>query len=515
MAESDHRSHRDPGAPRSASTGRAQSDDPLAELARLIGQSLPMSDFGSDSRRQIAAANRSTREFDSLRQHDSAVPDELSADGIEEQYPPHESGDYAQDLDRQNDPRDDRQYEPSIRADRSRLSRSSWFRRESQSDPNEEDPQVPAPAAGYDDYDHDAPDQTYDEDYEEDSIPRRRGGFIFVAAVFGLAVLGTAGAFAYRAMFSESMVPSLPPIIKAESGPTKIIPNGAPSKGGVAQEGNAANTGSGERLVSREEQPVEVPPAASSAPRPVSTVPIFPDPTPPPGVGGASIFPPSPVGQPTPAARVDGPSVPPTAPSPAPTPASSANQAAAPAVPPPTPAPPGPKKIRTVSIRTDQSSPDSSPSQAAARQQGAKGAADPNGPLSIIPSSDDAAPVAAGHARNVPPRPAPVSKPAATEATSDTPIATASTGPVAPSGNYSVQVSSQRSEEEAQSAFRALQVKYPNVLGGREATVRRADLGAKGIYYRAMVGPFTSADQASELCSNLKAAGGSCIVQKN
>jgi cell division protein FtsN len=45
--------------------------------------------------------------------------------------------------------------------------------------------------------------------------------------------------------------------------------------------------------------------------------------------------------------------------------------------------------------------------------------------------------------------------------------------------------------------------------------VRRADLGAKGIYYRTMVGPFASADEASDLCTKLKAAGGSCLVQKN
>jgi cell division septation protein DedD len=30
-----------------------------------------------------------------------------------------------------------------------------------------------------------------------------------------------------------------------------------------------------------------------------------------------------------------------------------------------------------------------------------------------------------------------------------------------------------------------------------------------------MVGPFVSAEQANELCTNLKAAGGNCIVQKN
>ncbi len=35
-------------------------------------------------------------------------------------------------------------------------------------------------------------------------------------------------------------------------------------------------------------------------------------------------------------------------------------------------------------------------------------------------------------------------------------------------GSYAVQVSSQRSEAEAQAAFRSLQAKYPNQLGGRQ-----------------------------------------------
>jgi len=70
-------------------------------------------------------------------------------------------------------------------------------------------------------------------------------------------------------------------------------------------------------------------------------------------------------------------------------------------------------------------------------------------------------------------------------------------------------------ESAAQAAFRALQAKYPNQLRGRQATIRRADLGAGGIYYRALVGPFASAEKASELCRGLKAAGGDCIIQKN
>jgi len=82
-------------------------------------------------------------------------------------------------------------------------------------------------------------------------------------------------------------------------------------------------------------------------------------------------------------------------------------------------------------------------------------------------------------------------------------------------GGYAVQVTSQRSEAAAQAEFRALKAKFPNQLGGHEPVIRRADLGSKGVYYRALVGPFASAEQAGTLCSSLKSAGGSCIVQRN
>lgn len=81
-------------------------------------------------------------------------------------------------------------------------------------------------------------------------------------------------------------------------------------------------------------------------------------------------------------------------------------------------------------------------------------------------------------------------------------------------GSY-VQVSSHRSEAEAQAAFRSLQAKYPNQLGGRQPLIHRVDLGAKGTYYRTMVGPFANASEAGELCSSLKAAGGQCLIQRN
>lgn len=99
------------------------------------------------------------------------------------------------------------------------------------------------------------------------------------------------------------------------------------------------------------------------------------------------------------------------------------------------------------------------------------------------------------------------------------PTRVASTSPAqnaAGSGGFLVQVSSQRSEADAQASYRALQGKYPSVLGSQASVVKRVDLGEKGVYYRAFAGPFSSADQATQLCSSLKAAGGpQCLIQRN
>jgi sporulation related protein len=80
---------------------------------------------------------------------------------------------------------------------------------------------------------------------------------------------------------------------------------------------------------------------------------------------------------------------------------------------------------------------------------------------------------------------------------------------------YAVQLTSERTEGRAQSAFQALQAKYPDQLSGRQVVIRRADLGTAGIYYRALVGPFASAGKAAKLCNGLKAAGGDCVILKN
>jgi hypothetical protein len=75
-------------------------------------------------------------------------------------------------------------------------------------------------------------------------------------------------------------------------------------------------------------------------------------------------------------------------------------------------------------------------------------------------------------------------------------------------------VTSQRSEAEAEAAYRALAGKYAAQLGGKPHFIHRVDLGAKGTYYRALVGPYASGNEATEVCSSLKAAGGQCIIQR-
>jgi hypothetical protein len=83
------------------------------------------------------------------------------------------------------------------------------------------------------------------------------------------------------------------------------------------------------------------------------------------------------------------------------------------------------------------------------------------------------------------------------------------------SAGFVVQLASQKTEEEAQASFRNLQAKFPNELGNREPIIRRADMGSKGVWYRTMVGPFGSAQEANQFCTSYKAAGGQCVVPSN
>jgi SPOR domain len=260
-------------------------------------------------------------------------------------------------------------------------------------------------------YDADNPPYFSHEDYQTE-VPRvRRRGLALMIAMTGLALLGTAGAFGYREMFRGSVIATSPPIITASNEPNKVAPvSGQPQakNSGNARPDGADTTGSIEKLVSREEQPVAIEPPKGTTSR----------------VGTPPVLTPITAGQPIP------------------------NQV-------------GPQVF------------------AAADAKGSPPNADTSQHLAAIPTTSASV-----------------------------------TSPVLGSG-YAVQLTSERTESRAHSAFRALQAKYPDQLSGRQITIRRVDLGTAGIYYRALVGPLTSATEATRLCSKLKAAGADCIIQKN
>jgi hypothetical protein len=461
--------------------------DPLAELARLIGQTDP---FGSMGRANLPLQPRADDydQYDLPAEEPPAGPPPWMQRAARQETPPPPQPDYPSSVHplhryavQQAEPEPD--YHPELAL------------------PSTDEGYDPDPArydeALYGALDSDAQDSqhavyaddayAYQDGYgdgAEEPIPKRRGGMATVVVVLALAVLGTGGAFAYRT-YVGSPRSGEPPIIRADAGPTKIVP--APTDGSSKLPDRMAAGDGMEKIVPREETPVDI--NAKSAPR--------------------VVFPPlNQNGNPPPVASVT-PSAPPQ-------PSNAGNGTLSNAE---------PRKIRTFSVRGEQ--PDgaavpvtSAPAPAAAAKPvpavrtaaaprippGAANANDStaNAPMSLSPQATQAAP---------PPAAEPRTRMAATAPVQIAPQAAPSAGPS--SGGYLVQVSSQRNEADAQASYRALQGKFPSVLGSRSPVIKRADLGDKGVYYRAMVGPFGSPDEAKQFCGSLTSAGGQCVVQRN
>ncbi|MEE9251172.1 MAG: SPOR domain-containing protein [Alphaproteobacteria bacterium] len=81
-------------------------------------------------------------------------------------------------------------------------------------------------------------------------------------------------------------------------------------------------------------------------------------------------------------------------------------------------------------------------------------------------------------------------------------------------GRYRVQLAALRSPEGARRAWALLRAANGDLLGKLEPTVVRADLGAKGIFYRLRVGPLRDRAAGKELCAKLKARKVECRVVK-
>jgi hypothetical protein len=466
----------------SAPGNGTSGNDPLAELARLIGQTDPFAEYGRNTANRAASAGG---------QPASAWPGEASAYPAGEPALPDQNtyADQPYGYGRQSygSAALPAETAPSYQVDVHAPGYTSQG--------YEQTAYANSPATGYDDAFPPSQEPLHDihqqfgpaptDDYYDDVAPsRRRIGVVAIAGVFALAVIGTAGALGYRAVFGPSSAPATPPVIKADATPSKVVPATANKDPGKAITDRVGGGGQIERLLSREEQPVPVATTPNQPsgnigfpqgggtgvqgmtngvvgePRKVRTIPIRPD-QPAEMTSAAASAEPLPS---QPPARVNN--------------ASPAAQASVSELPRQAAQPPRPVATQAAA-----------PAQPAAQAS--------NAPLSLNPNAQPARPARVA-----------AQTPAAAQVPAGAPVATAS------AGGYGVQVSAQRSEAEAQAAFQTLQGRYPSQLGSRSPYIKRVDLGEKGIYYRAMV-LVGSSGEAGELCSSLKAAGGSCIVQRN
>ena len=462
---------------------RAESD-PLAELARLIGQTDPFANMGRANQPPqprpgdaIPVSSRPRRP----RTIPAAGPPPWMQRAARQEAPPpqpgiSEHGASAASLcapAARPAPEPDYQPEPPYaddeqEADPARYDDALYGQLETGAQDIQREPAYPDDPYAYQD--------GYDDGAEEPA-PKRRGGMMTVAVVLALAVIGTGAAFAYRT-YVGSPRSGEPPIIKADTAPTKIVP--APADASAKMPDRLAAGDGTEKIVPREEAPVDV--NANAKAGSAGGVPAA-EPERQSAAGGErgagrcrrrrnaanGTLPntsrarsrPSRSGRPGRRAAA------PRAPAPAPAAASRAPRAAA----------AGARSAATPSRCSSANAPLSLSPQAA---QPSGRAAEPRTRVAASAGPDRAQPRQRRRRRRIP-------------------------GPGL--------LAAQRGRRAG--LVQGLAGQVPDLLGSRSPLIKRADLGDKGVYYRAMVGPFGSPEEASQFCGSLKTAGGQCVVQRN
>ena len=190
------------------------------------------------------------------------------------------------------------------------------------------------------------------------------------------------------------------------------------------------------------------------------------------------------------------------------------------APPPPATAQPSRGSDQPTVVRSESYRPDGT--RVEAPRQSAPGMADMNSGPAVQPFGAVQAPSAPAPAPFAPPfRTAPVaSQPAPVQRSAQPAMRTASLTPVeaapppASTGGFWVSLKSAPDEKAIQRDLSTLSGKYKSVLGDVQVISKVADLGAKGVTYRAVAGPLNTKQEASELCQKIKGVGGdkACFV---
>jgi hypothetical protein len=323
-----------------------------------------------------------------------------------------------------------------------------------------------------------------------------RSAFMVGSALLGAIALGGALAFAYKQSGGGIGSGEAPPVITADARPVKELPDQPggkefPHKNKLIydrlQNGDESES---DHLVPRQEDVAvpALPPSTETAgmPTPVASTDLATPPTTQTVDGSA----------PATVATLDDPNA----------------------------ADGGPRRVKTMVVRPDGSvmappepPPGAAPAEAPADMQLA--AAEP------APAQAAAAgPPAAEPAAETPP--APTSKPAPQQVADVQPApakpkppkpvtqtASITPAPAAAATKYVVQVGSKKNQTEALASFADMQQKYPALLASYRPMVQKADLGAKGVWYRLRIGPIADKTAATKLCGQLKSQGlPDCLV---
>ncbi len=181
------------------------------------------------------------------------------------------------------------------------------------------------------------------------------------------------------------------------------------------------------------------------------------------------------------------------------------------AMPPPaaaTEVPPPPPAVNSAANETPKAAP--APSASASPTTAPAAPAQPSAPASAAPSGKGGMPAKQQVAAAAPaPAPAPAPPPAPATASPPAKAPPAASG----SGNYQVQLAAMKSEAEARAAWKKALAANKDLLGSLSEEVVRADLGAKGVYFRLRAGPLDEA-AAKTLCAELVKRNQVCIIAR-
>lgn len=490
----------------------AQHDDPLAELARLVGQEDPFRNVTPASRSippAAAAYGGVDRRYSSERR-DAALP--LRPDDYAGEY----------DAGASSGAPDDpaivhASVEPPVFAPRAETGYSPLSRRDARPVETSAD----AWARGMDEHamspvDPGALTATRDEPAREGPAASSRRTLIVLAAVVALTGGGLAASFLAkpsRAM-STAAVATATPTILAETGPSKVQPEtpsteaSAPTEPSTLLDKNKSDGTATAKVVDSVEQPVDLAQAVKPAASPPSvSTPADPEPA-----ASSSPFP-EPKKVKTILVRPDGSVI-------AEAPASAATDAATGGIPqtanlafdPRTSlhlSPAGQAGAGDVAGAPAAAAPDQAPPAVA---EPAVAAALPK-PAKTLTRVATTPKQAAGTPSTPKVKPPVAAKPKPVAEADATPTAdTAATAPTS-TGAFAVQLGAPPTEAEATAVSNRLVKKFTEQLGGNRPAIHKADAGGKTVY-RIRVGNL-SQDDAKALCSKLQAAGGGCFVARN